>query len=50
MWIVFAILVVLLVLGLHFYVPFLVTLALLAAILTVAGIALMPREELGRRS
>jgi hypothetical protein len=37
------------VVGIHFYAPFLVTLALLAAMLTAAGVALMPKEELGRR-
>lgn len=46
MWVIFALLLVLWVLGIHFYVPFLVTLALLAAMLTVAGLALLPKEML----
>lgn len=46
MWLIFAILLIVWVLGIHFYVPFLVTLALLAGMLTVAGLALMPVEEI----
>jgi hypothetical protein len=46
MWLIFAVLLILWVAGIHFYVPFLVTLALFAAMLTVAGIALLPSEEL----
>ena len=45
MWIVFAVLVLLWILGIHFYVPFLLTLALFAAMLVVAGIAMLPEEE-----
>lgn len=46
MWIIFAILLVLWILGIHFYVPFLLTLALFAAMLITAGVALMPAKEL----
>ena len=46
MWLIFALLLVLWVLGIHFYVPFLLTLLLFAAMLVVAGIAMMPEEEL----
>lgn len=46
MWIIFAVLLVLWILGIHFYVPFLLTLALFAAILITAGVALLPAEEL----
>ena len=46
MWLLFAILLVLWVLCIHYYAPFLVTLALLAALLTVAGMAMMPIEEM----
>lgn len=42
MWIIFAILLVLWILGIHYYVPFLLTLALLAGMLITAGMALMP--------
>ncbi|MGH9522968.1 MAG: hypothetical protein ACRD3E_10590 [Terriglobales bacterium] len=37
------------VLCIHYYAPFLLTLALLAAMLTVAGMALMPVEEIVER-
>jgi hypothetical protein len=46
MWIIFAVLLVLWMLGIHFYVPFLLTLALFAAMLITAGVALMPAKEL----
>ena len=46
MWLIFAVLLVLWVVGIHFYVPFLLTLALFAAMLIVAGIAMLPEEEL----
>jgi hypothetical protein len=46
MWFIFAVLLVLWVLGIHFYVPFIFTLALFAAMLITAGIALLPSEEL----
>ena len=46
MWLIFAVLLVLWVLGIHFYAPFLLTLALFAALLITAGVALMPSEEL----
>lgn len=46
MWFVFAVLLVLWVLGIHFYVPFVFTLALFAGMLIAAGIALLPGEEL----
>jgi hypothetical protein len=46
MWLIFAVLLVLWVLGIHFYVPFIVTLALFAAMLLTAGVALMPPDEL----
>ena len=48
MWIVFAVLVLLWILGIHFYVPFLLTLALFAAMLIAAGIAMLPAEDLRR--
>jgi hypothetical protein len=46
MWLIFAVLLVLWVLGIHFYVPFFFTLALFAAMLIAAGFALLPSEEL----
>ena len=46
MWLIFAVLLVLWVVGIHFYVPFLLTLALFAAMLVAAGIAMLPSEEL----
>ncbi len=46
MWLVFAVLLVLWVLGIHFYVPMAFTLVLFAGMLVAAGIALMPSEEL----
>ena len=46
MWIIFALLLVLWVLGIQFYVPFFVTLALFAGMLTAAGLALAPVEKL----
>ena len=46
MWIIFAVLVILWILGIHFYVPFLLTLALFAAMLIAAGIAMLPAEDL----
>ncbi len=46
MWLIFAVLLVLWVLGIHFYVPFIFTLALFAAMLVAAGIALLPEKEL----
>ena len=49
MWLIFAILLVVWVLGIHFYVPFLVTLAVLAAMLTVAGLAMLPASALTGR-
>jgi hypothetical protein len=45
MWLIFAVLLVLWVVGIHFYVPFVLTLALVAAMLVVAAIALLPEEE-----
>lgn len=49
MWLVFAILLIVWVLSIHYYAPFLVILALLAALLTVAGIALMPMEKIAEQ-
>ena len=46
MWFIFAVLLVLWVLGIHFYVPFVFTLILFAAMLVAAGIAMLPEEEL----
>jgi hypothetical protein len=46
MWFIFAVLLVLWVLGIHFYVPFVFTLLLFAGMLIAAGIALLPSEEL----
>ena len=46
MWIIFAVLVILWILGIHFYVPFLLTLALFAAMLIAAGMAMLPAEDL----
>lgn len=46
MWLIFAVLLVLWVAGIHYYVPFVFTLVLFAAMLVTAGIALMPEEEL----
>jgi hypothetical protein len=46
MWLIFAILLAFWVLSIHFYAPFLLTLALLAGMLTVAGMALLPAEAL----
>jgi hypothetical protein len=46
MWFVFAVLLVLWVLGIHFYVPFIFTLILFAAMLVAAGIAMMPSDSL----
>lgn len=46
MWIIFAVLLVLWLLGIQFYVPFVVTLALFAAMLTAAAIAMTPSEML----
>ncbi len=46
MWLIFVVLLVLWVLGIHYYVPFVFTLVLFAAMLVAAGIALMPGEEL----
>ena len=46
MWLIFVVLLVLWLLGIHFYVPFIVTLALFAAMLSAAGIALLPSERL----
>jgi len=45
MWLIFAVLLVLWVVGIHFYVPFVLTLALFAAMLIAAGIAMLPSEE-----
>jgi hypothetical protein len=46
MWIIFAVLLILWLLGIHFYVPFLLTLALFAGMLITAGVALMPSDSL----
>lgn len=46
MWLIFVLLLVLWVLGIHYYVPFVFTLLLFAAMLAAAGIAMMPEEEL----
>ena len=46
MWLIFAVLLVLWVLGIHFYIPFVFTLILFAAMLVAAGIAMLPEEEL----
>ena len=46
MWLLFAVLLVFWVLSVHYYAPFLLTLALLAGMLAVAGMALMPVEQL----
>ena len=46
MWLIFAVLLVLWMAGIHFYVPFVFTLILFAAMLVAAGVALLPEEEL----
>lgn len=46
MWLVFAFFVVALVLGIHYYVPVLLILALFACMLISAGLALLPAESL----
>ncbi len=46
MWLVFAFFVVALVLGIHFYIPALLLLALFACMLISAGLALLPAKSL----
>lgn len=46
MWLIFAVLLVLWVLGIHFYAPLAFTLVLFAAMLVTAGIAMIPSDRL----
>ena len=46
MWLIFTLLLVLWLLGIHFYVPFILTLLIFAGMLVTAGIAMMPGDEL----
>ena len=46
MWLIFAVLLVLWVLGIHFYAPLAFTLLLFVAMLVTAGVAMVPEDEL----
>lgn len=46
MWLIFAVLLMLWVLGIHYYIPFVFTLVLFAAMLVAAGVAMLPGEKL----